>query len=357
MPPAQRMHCCAITAGGVRCSRHTATEEMLGRCKSHYEQSREEMPSACASREFHYIVSNNAKIRDRVPLYFPENVLHILLFTIVSSIRMTMQPWITANVAALNQFYGGRGGGTKVDVTNFLTAHETRLETVVQEVAAAMTAHPRWGPVLRGEPVPAAPAPRAPPPPPVGDLAAFAADRQNVHTEQSVALTKTVVDRVLKIPVAKEYRWNRKEVSRTPAEIIWACRLPPSVALQMMQKYCAADNVYEMGPGIYGKVLDGVYAYIKESPNKKDLYKILRAELTDNLGMCAQGNLTRLCNVLAGYLEGIGSQESPADRLGRELPKLMEIADETRRMEVARGVLRDTGLPETEWAPWLEALA
>jgi len=24
---------------------------------------------------------------------------------------------------------------------------------------------------------------------------------------------------------------------------------------------------------------------------------------------------------------------------------------------VARGVLRDTGLPEAEWAPWLEALA
>jgi hypothetical protein len=145
-------------------------------------------------------------------------------------------------------------------------------------------------------------------------------------------------------------------VSRTPAEIIWACNLHPKVAMQMMEKYCAADNVYEMGAGIYGRVLDGVYAYIKNSPDKKDLYKILRQELTDNLGMCAQGNLTRLCNVLAGYLEGIGSQESPADRLGRELPKLMEIEDETRRLDVARGVLRDTGLPEAEWAPWLEAL-
>jgi len=266
--------------------------------------------------------------------------------------------WVETNRETVRNFYAPRAIGTKVDVTIFLESYSTRLDETWPRVVAAYLADPRWGPVMRGENVPAPRvfAPRAPRVA-VGELAAFAADNQNVHTKHSVEMTKVVVERVLKIAVDKEYRWNRKSVSRTPAEIIWGCSLPPNVALQMMKKYCAADNVYEMGAGIYGKVLDGVYAYIKNSPDKKDLFKILRAELTDNLGMCAQGNLTRLCNVLAGYLEGIGSQESPADRLGRELPKLLEIEDETRRMEIARGVLRDTGLPETEWAPWLEALA
>jgi hypothetical protein len=350
------MLCCAITNAGERCALTTAKEETLGRCKRHYDQSRNEQPTETAQREFTSIVRRTPEMTIRIAIYFPEHAARVMELVILRSIRMTMQPWNTANIAALNDFYGGRAAGTKVDVTNFLTAHSTRLDTVVQEVAAVMAQHPRWGPVMRGEPVPA-PAPRAPPPPPVGELAAFAADRQNVHTEQTVALTKTVVERVLKIPVPKEYRWNRKTVSRTPGGIILNCRLPPSVAMQMMMKYCATDNVYEMGPGIYGRVLDGVYAYIKDSPDKKDLCNILRSELTDNLGMCAQGNLSRLCNVLAGYLDGIGPQESPADRLGRELPKLLDIGDETRRMEVARGVLRDTGLPETEWAPWLDALA
>jgi hypothetical protein len=335
---------------------------MLGRCKTHYDQSRDQTPAAWAVREFGYILRSRTVQDARVAANFPEGIVRFAEL-IHNSVRRTMGPWITANTNTVQDFYATRAVGTKVDVTNFIAAYEARIEVVVPEVVAGMLAHDRWGPLIRGEPAapaaPAAPRARVPRAPraPVGELAVFAADNQNVHTVQSVQMTKEVVGRVLKIAVDKEYQWNRKTVSRTPAEIIWACRLSPQVAMQMMQKYCAVDNVYEMGPGIYGKVLDGVYAYIKNSPDKKDLYKILRQELTDNLGMCAQGNLSRLCNVLAGYLEGIGSQESPADRMGRELPKLMEIADETRRMEVARGVLRDTGLPETDWAPWLEALA
>ena len=354
-----------MTLAGTQCIAHTATDLTLGRCKTHHPKSLDVLPAVLAVREFGYVVRNTTVQDARVAANFPDRIVPFSGF-IHNSIRRTLGPWITANTNTVQEFYAARAVGTKVDVTNFIAAYEARVEIVVPQVIADLLAHERWGPLMRGEPAaPAAPAPpaapraRAPRVPrvPVGELAAFATDNQNVHTVQSVQMTKEVVQRVLKIAVDKEYQWNRTVVSRTPAEIIWACRLSPQVAMQMMQKYCAADNVYEMGAGIYGKVLDGVYAYIKNSPDKKDLYKILRQELTDNLGMCAQGNLTRLCNVLAGYLEGIGSQESPADRLGRELPKLMEIADETRRMEVARGVLRDTGLPEVEWAPWLEALA
>jgi hypothetical protein len=298
-----------------------------------------------------------------LPVYFGNHVEAIGISRLRREIYGNMATWRQAQETTIQGVYANRPVGSKVDVTQFMPAFQARLTTTTRNFVAAYLGHETWGPVLRGEAPPQVVAIQAAARPAravraqVGELAAFAADNQNVHTAQSVQMTKAVVDRVLKIAVDKEYRWNRKSVSRTPAEIIWGCSLPPPVAMQMMQKYCSADNVYEMGAGIYGKVLDGVYAYIKNSPDKKDLFKILRAELTDNFGMCAQGNLTRLCNVLAGYLEGVGSQESPADRLGRELPKLLEIEDETQRMEVARGVLRDTGLPETEWAPWLEALA
>jgi len=355
------MRCCAMTLAGTQCIAHTATELTLGRCKTHHAKSLDVLPVVLAVREFDCFPLNSRNLNARIALHFPEAAIEAIGTGLIrGTILNNVRTWVDANREAVRTFYAARAVGTKVDVTNFYEAYSTRLDDTLPRVAAAYLADPRWGPVMRGDPAPAAPAPpRAArlPVAPVGELAAFSADKQNVHTWASVKLTNEVVARVLKIAVDKEYQWNRKTVSRTPAEIIWACRLSPQVAMQMMQKYCAADNVYEMGAGIYGKVLDGVYAYIKNSPDKKDLFKILRAELTDNLGMCAQGNLTRLCNVLAGYLEGIGSQESPADRLGRELPKLLEIEDETQRMEVARGVLRDTGLPETEWAPWLEALA
>jgi len=196
---------------------------------------------------------------------------------------------------------------------------------------------------------PAAPAPR-------GELEVFARDRQNVHTTQSVQMTKEIVERVLKIAVPEEYRWNPRMVSKTPGEIIVECRLRPNSVAQFITRYLQSENIYEMGVGIFGKVLDSVWQYIRNSEHKEDLCKILAQELRDNEGMCLQGNLTRLCNVLAGYLEGVGPQESQVERLGRELPRLMQIEDIEVRMETARVVMRDVGMPEAEWAPWFEAL-
>jgi hypothetical protein len=188
-------------------------------------------------------------------------------------------------------------------------------------------------------------------------LAEFAADRQNVHTALSVRIATDVVTRVLRIPVPKEYRWNMNTVSKTVGEIITECNLTPDEMVEMLNRYIRDDDVYEMGRGIYGKVLDGVWQYIRESPDKADMCRVLKQELKDNIGMCAQGNLTRLCNVLSGYMDGIGTQESVSERLGRELPLMLEIDDVSERMTRAKALLREVALPETEWVPWLEALA
>lgn len=190
-----------------------------------------------------------------------------------------------------------------------------------------------------------------------GELAQFAADKQNIHTVQSVNMTKQVVQRVLNIPVPEEYRWNMNTVSKTVGEILMECRLNHVETVEMMNRYMASDDVYELGQGVYGKVLDGVWQYVRNSTDKADLSRILKQELKDNVGMCAQGNLTRLCNVLSGYMEGVGSYESPAERLGREFPSLMEIEDTQERIKRGQALLREVALPETEWSNWLSALA
>jgi hypothetical protein len=191
----------------------------------------------------------------------------------------------------------------------------------------------------------------------VGELRAFAGDRQNVHTTHAVKQTMDIVERILKIPVPPEYRWNMNECSKTPGEIILECKVGPTATWQMMAKYCQADNVYEMGKGIYGRVLDCVWQYIKGSEHKKDLYKILKAEMEDNIGMCAQGNLSRLANIVAGYMEGVGPQESVAEILGRLLPPLMEIEDEGERLDKAKKIMDDYHVPVDDRAAWLRELA
>ena len=194
------------------------------------------------------------------------------------------------------------------------------------------------------------------PAPVVGDLARFAQDNQNVHTTTAVQQTKDMVSRILAISVPPEYRWNMRECSKTPGEIIMCCKLTPRGAWQMSAKYCQNEAIYDLGEGIYGKVLDGVWQYILRSPDKTDLCNILKQEMEDNIGMCAQGNLTRLCNILAGYMEGIGPQESPAEILGRKLPLLMEVEDETDRLKQAYDLLVELGIPETQWLSWVEPL-
>jgi len=188
------------------------------------------------------------------------------------------------------------------------------------------------------------------------DLRILAADRQNIHTTLVVQKTKEYVDMICRIHVPPEYRWNMNYCSKTIGEIIIECNLTPRGAWQMAAKYCVDDNIYELGLGIYGKVLDSVWQYVKASTSKDDLCKIIRQEMEDNIGMCAQGNLSRLCNILSGYLEGIGSQESLAERLGRLLPPLSQIEDANQRLVEVLRVLTENGVPNEEWLAWAEPL-
>jgi len=112
-----------------------------------------------------------------------------------------------------------------------------------------------------------------------------------------------------------------------------------------------------MGEGIYGRVLDCVWQYIKGSEHKTDLYRILKSEMEDNIGMCAQGNLSRLTNIVAGYMDGVGPQESLSEILGRLLPPLTEIEDDEERLDKAKKIMDEYAVPDTERDSWLEALA
>jgi len=188
------------------------------------------------------------------------------------------------------------------------------------------------------------------------ELERFANDNQNVHTTVAVQQTKDIIQKILNIPVPEGYRWNTEECSKTIGEIIKDCNLTPKGAWQMTARYCQDESIYDFEKGIYGKVLDGVWQYIIKSENKADLCAILKQEMEDNIGMCAQGNLTRICNILSGYMEGIGVQESPVEILGRKLPLLMEIENQEERLKEAYKLLSELGIPVDDWLSWVEPM-
>lgn len=184
------------------------------------------------------------------------------------------------------------------------------------------------------------------------ELEAFALDRQNVHTEMVVTAVKTTISKVLEIPVPIEYR---TETMKTLTEVIDQCQPSLKAVWQMTAKYCNNEDIYDMGPGIYAQVLNSVWQFIKSSEHGEDLKKILASELADCVGMCAQGNLSRICNVLSGYMEGLDVR-SNREILGDKLAELEQMGDVNQRIQLARAILHNMHIPETEWAPWLEAL-
>jgi hypothetical protein len=171
-----------------------------------------------------------------------------------------------------------------------------------------------------------------------------------------VEQTKKIVECVRRIAVPPEYAWDRLVTSRTPFEIGLECKLSQKAAWQMISQYAQDVAIYDIEPGIYGKVLDSVWQFIKNAPEKAELCNVLRQEMEDNIGMCAQGNLSRVCNILSGYLEGVGSVESVVERLGRLFPPLVEVENLEERIRQAVEILRENSLPRDEWESWLESL-
>lgn len=187
-----------------------------------------------------------------------------------------------------------------------------------------------------------------------GALAQLAQDRQNVHTAVVVQKVKETVQKVLQIPVPPEYE---TETLKTSGEIILECGLSKQAAWQMMAKYCHDDDIYDLGRGIYARVLNSVWQYIKASPDAADLKKILASEMRDNIGMCAQGNLSRLCNILSGYMEGlIVDVKSKNEVIGERLAPLIDIDNAEERVAAGRRILEELNVPAEERDVWLDPL-
>ena len=188
-----------------------------------------------------------------------------------------------------------------------------------------------------------------------GELEEFVNDGQNVHRLDVVNMVVETYRRILdNVIVPDEYKWSKQTISKTIGEIITECELPTNVGVIMLKKYLEGDTIYDI-EAAYPRILDAVWQFIKNHDDKACLVKTLKIELTDNVGMCQQGNLTRLCNILSGYMEGI--QLRPlAEQLGDLLPPLMEEPNERIRLEKARGILRSLRVPDQEWDRWLDAL-
>jgi hypothetical protein len=197
-----------------------------------------------------------------------------------------------------------------------------------------------------------------------GTLAAFVADPQNVHTGVVSNQTHEGMKKLLAQPLHS----RQSEVTRNFVEVLLArmvelkrCHVRDVTRITAdFEHWYTTETCRTMHDMLYRRVFDGLAQTIhkvEDKATRRELYIRLFEEMRDSLGMCCDGHITRLINVMAGFDEAFAPEKSQAEKLQDLFAGLA--AKECGLLEkVAEGLrgLRKLKVPEDEWEPWIDAL-
>lgn len=198
-------------------------------------------------------------------------------------------------------------------------------------------------------------------PPPRTELEGFARDTQNIHTRVVTEQTNTALNILLNAEVPA----GQKTVTESHMAFmghIAAGRIATSlekigdVDRDVKRWYrvssCRADGDY-----LYKRTLDGLWAKIKTSSERQELEIRLWQEMVDSLGMCCDGHISRLTNVLSGFDEAFAPQLSPAELLQNRMAVISGM-DGGIILQVAEALtaFKELKVPQDQWEAWIDAL-
>lgn len=174
-------------------------------------------------------------------------------------------------------------------------------------------------------------------------------DNQNIHTTPIVKATTEIANRLMKL--SEDVYFSETEVEYMLKQL----KISSKARDNFKEYYYSEASIYELSKPTYKKVMNGLWIYIQTHPtNTKELLKVLKEELEDNIGTCAQGNLSRLVNVLNGFDKNYEvKQETSLNDL------MLEIAKEKNldtRLYKAKKILKDRNIKDEEYTAWMETV-
>lgn len=182
------------------------------------------------------------------------------------------------------------------------------------------------------------------------NLAAFAADNQSVHRSSVQNATQRSVLALLARPLIAGQD-TLPEIIEAFQGVRWRGeRAQERTVMELTNDYFNTE-AFSLR---YGDVVDHVWAYIREHVHKKDLVLRLAQETAEGIGMCSNGKMARLVNVLQGYDETL-EMEKPKELFQAAISLLMNRPLEERE-SAARSLFTEYNIPEAEHAAWLEPL-
>lgn len=189
------------------------------------------------------------------------------------------------------------------------------------------------------------------------DLRAFGRDAQSTHRSSVQDATRKAVPILIGRPV--------DGTQETLAEIliafedVTAVRFSPRAKEQCIMEI-TNDYYNTMAFNTpYGDILDRVWMYIKVHVECKQLIRRLAQETLDGIGMCENGKMTHLINVLYAYdaeITAIMQNEAPPrEAFHAKFATLLNLAV-AERAAAAVDIFNDYHIPEAEREQWLNPM-
>lgn len=193
------------------------------------------------------------------------------------------------------------------------------------------------------------------------DLAAFARDSQSVHRSSVQTMTERAVRTLIQRPIPADQDTLSEifETLRSPV-VRWYTpenTAQSNAALRTRVITEFTENYFETEAFSikYSAVVDAVWAFIRSHANKNDLALRLAQELAEGLGMCSNGKMARLVNVLQGYDETVASPVSPMEVFQNKIAAVAQMPLGERK-GAAHALFTEYGIPQAEQAVWLAPL-
>lgn len=197
---------------------------------------------------------------------------------------------------------------------------------------------------------------RVPPAPPVPALQRLAQDNQNVHT---AAVAKQTTEGEAKLLAIKtDGKGVGLKVLRTFAARGGTLHQVLHV-MNDVDHWYRQVNCRSQGDRLYSRVLEGLWTLISEqsAERQKELYQRLWEEMNESVGMCCDGHISRLVNVMVGFDDAFKAPISQGEILQAKMAEIAGMSVDTlMKLTYARQFMDIMGLPDAEQLPWLEAL-
>jgi hypothetical protein len=194
-----------------------------------------------------------------------------------------------------------------------------------------------------------------PPPPQVPMLQRIARDPQSVHT---AAVTRQTNEGEKKLLAEKG---DGRQVGLRVARVFVARHGQFHSFMRVMNDidhWYSQQNCRQHGDRLYSRVLEGLYHTIMRQPEatRKELFNRLWEEASESVGMCCEGHISRLVNVMVGFDEAFKPPVSLGEVLQNKMAALAA-SGSPDAVDQARAFMTELGVSAQDQAPWIEALA